>query len=142
MPERRATNYIERLPEIIDREESDISHLDREMVEILYPHRASKEFRIDIEFSSPAPNATAEQSELYREAVGVAERAADYESRARNGRTTHRAGYGVDEANRLHELFAVAGDLASCEVLVNGKRVPYARELWLPLFWFFKKDDD
>ena len=27
------------------------------------------------------------------------------------------------------------------EVLVDGRRVPYAREIWLPLFWLFVGDE-
>ncbi len=29
------------------------------------------------------------------------------------------------------------GHRPGTEVLVDGKQVPYARELWLPLFWLF-----
>jgi len=25
---------------------------------------------------------------------------------------------------------------------VDGRKVPYARELWLPLFWIFRKGED
>ncbi|MGH9334228.1 MAG: hypothetical protein ACRD21_10815, partial [Vicinamibacteria bacterium] len=54
MAEHRALNYIERLPEIIEREEEDVSHLDPEMLEILYPARASKEFTIGVVFGPPS----------------------------------------------------------------------------------------
>ena len=142
MPERRATNYIERLPEIIDRDEGDISHLDPEMVEILYPERAPKEFRIDLLFQAPSAHATEEQRQRYRRAVPLAERGPNYRAQGSGDRLTHRVSFSADEANQLHELFSLVGELPSCEVLVRGKRVPFARELWLPFFWFFRKDEE
>lgn len=141
MPEGRAKNFIERLPEIIDREESDISHLDPEMVEILYPERASKEFRLDVVFGPPAASAPDEHRELYRKAVALLERASDHRTHGSGDRLRHRASFGVEEANQLHELFSLVGDFPSCDVLVKGKKIPYARELWLPFFWFFRKDE-
>ena len=43
MAEERPKNFIERLPEIIDREEKDVSHLDVEMLDILYPDKGRDE---------------------------------------------------------------------------------------------------
>jgi len=37
---------------------------------------------------------------------------------------------------RLRDLWEVVGRVPGCEVLVDNKPVPYARELWLPLIWF------
>jgi len=37
---------------------------------------------------------------------------------------------------RLRDLYEVVGGVPGCEVLVDNKPVPYARELWLPLIWF------
>ncbi len=37
---------------------------------------------------------------------------------------------------RLRDLYEVVGGVPGCEVLVDGKPVPFARELWLPLIWF------
>ena len=33
------------------------------------------------------------------------------------------------------------GPISGTDVLVDGRKVPYARELWLPLFWLFLKGD-
>jgi hypothetical protein len=149
MPDPRARNYIERLPEIIPREEQDVSHLDPEMLEILYPERASKEFTLTVLFGPPVSNDGAEPGheaarEKYERAVAIAERSRNYRPPHEGGRDRerrHSAMFGVDEVGKLHELFTLVGDFPSCEVLVKGKKVPYARELWLPFFWFFKKDD-
>jgi hypothetical protein len=36
----------------------------------------------------------------------------------------------------LRDLFRIVDRYDACEVLVDGRPVPYARELWLPLVWF------
>ena len=37
---------------------------------------------------------------------------------------------------KLRNLYEVVGGVPGCEVLIDNKPVPYARELWLPLIWF------
>ena len=50
MTDERPKNFIERLPPIIEREEEDVSHLDPEMLAILYPDRADKSFNVTVVF--------------------------------------------------------------------------------------------
>ena len=71
MAEKRAKNYIERLPEIIEREEEDISHLDPRMLEILYPERAPRDFTITVVFGPSEDSG-------YGDAVTLAERSFRY----------------------------------------------------------------
>ncbi len=40
-------------------------------------------------------------------------------------------------ARTLRDLFDLVGGRPGTEVVVDGKRVPYGHELWLPLFWIF-----
>jgi hypothetical protein len=135
MAEERAKNYIERLPEIIERREKDISHLDPEMVEILYPDQAPRDFTLTVVFG-PA------EDRNYAEAITLAERAPRYRREGRDRWLRHYATYTVNEVQELHRLFSLVGDYPTCEILVKNKRVPYARELWLPFFWFFRKDEE
>lgn len=130
----RAKNYIERLPEIIERREKDISHLDPRMIEILYPERASREFTITVVFG-PSEDPT------YPEAVTLAEQAPRYRREGSGRAVRHYATYTVNEVEALHRLFTRVGDYPSCEILVKDRKVPYARELWLPFFWFFRRGD-
>ena len=51
--------------------------------------------------------------------------------------TRYRARFLVTDAARLRAVFAVVGDAADTEVLVDDEAVPYARELWIPLVSFF-----
>ncbi len=134
MAEDRAKNYIERLPEIIERREEDISHLDPQMVEILYPERHARDFSLTVVFGPSA-------DPKYAEAVSLAERALRYRREGQDRWLRHYASYTVNEVEELHRLFGYVGESPSCEILVNDKKVPYARELWLPFFWFFRKEE-
>ncbi len=35
----------------------------------------------------------------------------------------------------MRELYQLVSHLDACEILVDERLVPYARELWLPLLW-------
>jgi hypothetical protein len=126
--EDKARSFAERLPDVVLREEEDISHLSDELADILYPTRRPRPFRIDLVF---------EASEADSAALDLARGAATYRQIAAGERTLHRAGFGSGEAAAAHELFALIGQRPGTEVLVDGRKVPYARELWLPLFWLF-----
>ncbi|MFQ5791524.1 MAG: hypothetical protein ACE5JI_13715 [Acidobacteriota bacterium] len=134
MAEERAKNFIERLPEIIERREEDISHLDSRMVEILYPERAQRDFTITVVFG-PSDDPS------YPRAVALAERAVHYRREGSDRWLRHYATYTIDRVEDLRRLFSWVGDYPSCEILVKDKKVPYARELWLPFFWFFVKEE-
>lgn len=143
MTEERAANYIERLPQVIEREEEDVSHLDQEMLEILYPARADRDFTVGIVFGpQPSEQASEEGLRNYERALELARGSRRYRSEGQGRYQRHSGSFGIDEVRQLHELFELVGAYPSCEILVKGKRVPYARELWLPFFWFFMKDED
>lgn len=153
MVESKPKNYIERLPEIIERREEDISHLDPQMVEILYPERASKEFTLTLVFSPPRvsddadPEWVEHEKEKFAKARALAEKGRDYRCEPAGGSqgsadmSRHLVSFGIDEVNQLHALYSLVEDNPSCEILVKGKNVPFGRELWLPFFWFFVKDE-
>lgn len=147
MTDERPKNFIERLPAIIDREEEDVSHLDPEMVAILYPNRADKTFNVTIVFGPPPPAGddpnTMEKDTIekeYERAVAIARKSTRYRSEGTGRYLRHHATFGIDEVNHVHEVFYRVSEYPFCEILVRGKRVPYGRELWLPLLWFFRKD--
>ena len=156
MTTERPKNFIERLPAIIEREEEDITHLDPEMVAILYPNRADKTFNVTIVFGPPPPagddsdtieieTETETETETdtakdYDRAVAIARKSTRYRSEGTGRYLRHHATFGIDDVNHLHEVFYRVSEYPFCEILVRGKRVPYGRELWLPLLWFFRKD--
>jgi hypothetical protein len=126
----RAKTFADRLPPVVPREEEDISHLGDEMADILYPGRRPRPFRITLEFdgfSGPGGE----------RAVALARRSPLYAEKAEEGRTRHEAAFETRGARGLRDLYVIVGGRPGTEVRVDGKRVPYASELWLPLVWLF-----
>jgi hypothetical protein len=128
MSEEEARSFADRLPPVVPRAEADISHLSDAMAEVLYPGRRPRPFRMGVVFDGwegeggPRAVSLARAADVYAEEAGL------------NG-PRHRAEFGPASARRLQELFALVGPRPETEVLFDGKRVPYARELWMPLFW-------
>lgn len=71
----------------------------------------------------------------YERAVELARRAPQYRELGAGDRRRHRATYFTKDARALRELFEIVGTLDALDVLVDGRPVPGARELWLPLVW-------
>jgi hypothetical protein len=133
MPRERARNFADRLPPVVAREEEDISQLSDELAEVLYPGRRKRPFRIGISFE-------AFEGAGYSRALELA-RSSPLYGEARDGATTvHHAAFDSSQATATRELFQLVGERPGTEVLVDRKRVPYARELWLPLFWLFVEE--
>jgi hypothetical protein len=124
----RASSYADRLPPLVPKAEADISHLDDDMADLLYPGRRPRPFRMGISFEAFAGD---------EEAVGRARRAPVYRETEERGRRFHHAEFDVTGARVLSELYALVGQRPGTEITVDRKRPPYARELWLPLFWIF-----
>jgi hypothetical protein len=130
MGRERPPGYADRLPRVVPKEEDDISSLPDEMAELLYPGRRPRPFRIGLRFDrfdgpglAPAL-ALAQKSPEFREAIG------------RDGPEYH-AAFDAGDARTLRDLFEIVKQRPDLEVRVDGKRLPYAHELWLPLLWMF-----
>jgi hypothetical protein len=126
----RAQSYADRLPPLVPKEEKTIDHLSDEMADILYPGRRPRPFRVGLsfdEFEGPG----------YAAAVLLARRSPVYEATASAGGARHHAAFDAGSARTLRDLFELVGQRPGTEVRVDGKRVPYAHELWLPLMWIF-----
>jgi hypothetical protein len=72
----------------------------------------------------------------YEQAVELAKRSSEYRLVGTGPALRHRARFFPGDALRMRELFETIGRQPSCEVLIDDRPVPYARELWLPLVWF------
>jgi len=130
MGRERARTFADRLPPVVPREEADIAHLSDEMADILYPGRRPRPFRVAVEFDGFEGPEGARALELAR-------RSPLYRETEEDGRRVHHAAYETRQASDMRALFQLVGSRPGTEVLVDGKRVPYATELWLPLFWLF-----
>jgi len=71
----------------------------------------------------------------YARAVEMARKSAEYREVGSGAEFRHRARYFSGDALRLRDLFQIVGSQPETEVLIDDRPVPYARELWLPLFW-------
>jgi hypothetical protein len=130
MSRERPPDFAERLPRVVPKEEADISQLSDEMVDLLYPGRRPRPFRIELRFArfegpglEPAL-ALARESEVFSELPGP------------DG-PVYAAGFDVGRARTLHRLFEIVRERPDLEVRVDGKQLPYAHELWLPLVFMF-----
>lgn len=133
MAEKRPETFNERLPPVVPKVEENIDHLSDELVEILYPGRRKKPFQISIVFD-------ASSDESVTRAVALAAKAASFKTFQEGSRTRHRADFGCEDANALRDIATLVGNRAGTELLVAGKKAPYAHELWLPLMSFFVRD--
>jgi len=130
MARERPPDFADRLPRVVPKEEADISRLSDEMADLLYPGRRPRPFRITLRFE-------AWSGADYERAVALARLSPVYaEERAPDG-PAHRAAFDASAARTLLALFELVRGRPGTEVLVDEKRVPYAHELWLPLFWIF-----
>ena len=72
----------------------------------------------------------------YERALEIARTAAEYRAVGSGKALRHRARYLPGDAAKLRDLFQIVGRYDECDVLVDDRPLPYARELWLPLVWF------
>jgi hypothetical protein len=130
MRRERPQDFADRLPRVVPRAEADVSHLSDEMVELLYPGRRPRPFRLGLSFP-------AFEGPGYSRAVDLARDSPTYREEEGREERVHHAEFGPGEARTLRDLFDLVGCLPGTEVRVDGKNMPYAHELWLPLFWIF-----
>ena len=130
MSRERAKTFADRLPPLVPKEEEDISHLSDEMADILYPGRRPRPFRMGVEFE-------VFEGADYDQAVALARRSPVYRESGSGERLKHHAAFDATSSQTLMELVELVGRRRETEVLVDGKQVPYAREIWLPLFRVF-----
>ena len=72
----------------------------------------------------------------YARALELARASAEYRELGSGPTLRHRARFYSGDALRLRTLFEIVGRLDACDVLIDDRPLPYARELWLPLMWF------
>jgi hypothetical protein len=130
MGRERPPDFADRLPRVVPKEETDISPLSDEMAELLYPGRRPRPFRIGVSFA-------AFEGEGLERALQLARQSAVYREEPGRDSTRHHAAFDAGRARTLHDLFELVKNRPGTELRVDGKQMPYAYELWLPLFWMF-----
>jgi hypothetical protein len=127
-PVERFWPYVD-LPETPTTEE--LARLDPELAEALFG-RSPLPFSVSLEFP-------AFEGPDYARALQLARASAEYREIGSGAGLRHRARFFPQDALGLRDLFDLVGRFDACEVLVDDRPVPYARELWLPLIWFLMR---
>jgi len=130
MRRERPQDFADRLPRVVPRDEEDVSQLSDEMLDLLYPGRRPRPFRLGLSFE-------AFEGPGYERAVELARLSPVYREEGQAGEQIHHAAFDAGEARTLRDLFELVRGRAGTEVEVDGKKAPYGHELWLPLFWVF-----
>ncbi|MEW5984376.1 MAG: hypothetical protein AB1806_18640 [Acidobacteriota bacterium] len=109
--------------------DEELARLDPDLQAALYESPPAVRFSYTIVFAPfDGPD--------YERAVSLAEQSDEYlDVHTMDGRR-HRARYVPDQVVALRDLWQIVGRFDTSEVLVDGRPVPYARELWLPLLWY------
>jgi hypothetical protein len=108
--------------------DEELANLNPELAEALFG-RPPLPFSVSLEF----PAFDGVQS---ARALELARGSSEYREIVSGGSVRHRARFYPQDVEKLRDLFEIVGRLDTCEVLVDDRPVPYARELWLPLLWF------
>jgi hypothetical protein len=107
----------------------ELARLDPNLRKILLGDSADRPFSVTLVFPVfEGPHC--------ERAVELARASTEYRSTGTGLALRHRARFVPSQALDLRTLFELVGPVESCEVLIDDRPVPYARELWLPLFWF------
>ena len=123
-PVERFWPYVD-LPEHPTDEE--LAALDPELAAALFG-RSPLPFSISLEFPRfDGPD--------YARAIALAQASDEYREFGSDGAVRHRARFYPDHVTQLRDLFEIVGRFDDCDVLIDDRPVPYARELWLPLVW-------
>ena len=110
--------------------DEEMAALDPDLAEMLFG-RTKRSFSITLSF---APF----EGEDCARAVELAKASAEYRSVGEGDRLRHRARFYPADVDALHALYGLVGPRDDCDVLIDDRPVPFARELWLPLFWLLR----
>lgn len=111
-----------------------LEHLDEDTLRLLFPERFQAPVRVTFVYAPlGGEQAAAAQAAL---ANATVERGPAAEQPG--SPVVERASFDlahVEQAHALFELLSSARPPEEVEVLIDGKRLPMVRELWLPLLW-------
>ena len=109
--------------------DDELAALDPDLQEALFG-ATRRPFSITLVFPSLDTPAFARALELARGS-------AEFRETGHGDAHRYRARFVPSDAERLRDLFEIVGASAATDVLIDDRPVPYARQLWLPLVWFF-----
>lgn len=117
-----------------ERDQELLEHLDEETLKLLFPERFREPVTVTFVYEPLEGEAAARAAELA--AAGTVARRPDPTRPGAPEVVQVTFGLGAIEAiHELFELLAAQRAPEEVEILLSGRRVPMARELWLPLLW-------
>jgi hypothetical protein len=73
----------------------------------------------------------------FARALDLSRGAAEYRETGSGASRRYRVRFLPADAERLRQVFEIVGRADATDVLIDDRPLPYARQLWLPLVWFF-----
>ncbi len=110
--------------------EKEIASMEPELAEILFPHHFRRTFSITFRFGY-------QDSPDYLKAVEEAKKYRTYREEGEGQWKKHYVTFTKEQVGEMHRFFQLLEKLRDLEVLVSGKPIPYGRNLWLILMWFY-----
>lgn len=123
-PRDRFWPYVE-LPE--EPTDDELAALDPDLHDALFG-RVDRPFSITLSFPTF-------DGEACERAIALAQEAAEYRVVGEGEARRHRVRCYPGDARRLRDIYELVEAAKGCDVLIDDRPVPYARELWLPLVW-------
>ena len=111
-----------------------LATLPPDMAALLYPEHAAGPLTVTLVYPEADASARARATEL--ESAATEHTVAD--SSTPGGAIRHRTTFTMRQVEQLHQLYHLLETtigVTEVDILLNGRRVPMARELWLPLIW-------
>ena len=76
----------------------------------------------------------------FDKALAKARASAEFRETGEGVHRRYHARFLSSDAIRLKDLYEIVEPVQGVEVLIDNRRIPFWRELWLPLFWFLLLD--
>jgi hypothetical protein len=109
--------------------DEELARLDGDLLEALLEKPPARPFSYTVIF---APFDLPE----YEQAVELAKASGDYQETGKGPSFRHRARFKPTQVVTLHRLWELITTNTTCDILIDDRAVPFARELWLPLLWY------
>lgn len=122
--------------------EGEIRTLGQKVAFILHPDQVTLRPCATLVFGPPpeSPGVKPDPAvvDSYRRAVQVAQLAPRYWTEGEGRYLRHHARFEVEDADGLFELYRMTSEIPGNEVFIYDLPLPFARDLWLPMFWFHR----
>lgn len=112
--------------------------LKPDLARLLYPDQSTEPFMITAVY----PELGGDAGRSARELEAAATEHTVVETDVAGQASMHHTTFSLDQIEEFHELYHLAEGAIGADrldVLLNGRKVPLTRELWLPLIWTLRK---